>query len=388
MKDEKRQPGVEKKPAGKRYVYNVLTILLFGVILFCVPATYIVGKDRNFSPLENRNLQQKPNFTKENFYSGEFQEELEVYLADQFPQRDLVIQAKSYMELALCKKESNGVFRGKDNQLFQDFKKPDLKLLRRNITYINKFSKKFETFLLIAPTATSVYKEKLPAFAKPYGETAYLKKMESYLGTRAENVNIFKILQKHKKEYIYYKTDHHWTSLGAYYAYTGLCKTMGIKALPLSDYEPRITKNFYGSLYSMGNYTFVKPDTLTIYEKKKASRLRVEYVAEGEVTDTLYAEKYLKKKDKYSVFLDGNHPLIKITTDAGNGKKLAVIKDSYANSLIPFLTSHYEEILVIDLRFFNGSIAPLLEGEGIKQALILYNVQNFAKTTSFSLLAS
>lgn len=360
--------------------------LTFLFLLFFLPVLHVSGKDKDFSGLENRTLAQRPAFSREAVLDGSFGKAAEDYMADQFPFRNQFLSVKLAAELVMGKSESNGVFIGKEGQLLQDFKNPDLKLLKKNTGYINALGKEIKTWFLLAPTATSIYAERLPLLAATYSEEQYIRETEGFLSKKVSFVDVQSILKEHKKEYIYYKTDHHWTTLGAFYAYQKLCGEMGLEPKELSDFSREQVEGFYGSLYSTGNVTFAKPDILELFYPKEPIPVEIENVAEGTVSDSLYEKSYLEKKDKYSVFLNNNQPLLVIRSSVKNGKKLIIAKDSYANCLIPFLTAHFEEIHVLDLRYLNFSVKDYALQNGIEEVLLLYNVQSFAADTKLSLL--
>lgn len=367
---------------GKK-LYTV-TFLLF---LFLIPVLHVAGKDKEFSDLENRPLGALPRPEVETILSGSFGQELETYLADQFPFRNQFLSLKLGAELVMGKKESNGVFIGYEGRLLQNFKKPEESLLKKNAGYINGLGKEKNVYFLLAPTATSVYRECLPLLAAPYDEAVYMKQVEELLSKDISFVDVQRKMAEHKKEYIYYNTDHHWTTRGAYYAYEELCTRMGLTPVPLSEFRiEKVSEEFLGSLYSQGNITFAKPDTLELFYPKKEIKVQVENAADGTVSDSLYAMEYLEKKDKYSVFLNNNQPLLVIHSEVENGRKLLVVKDSYANCLIPFLTAHFEEIHVLDLRYLNFSVKGYMEQNEVEDILLLYNVQSFATEGKLSLL--
>lgn len=347
----------------------------------------LLGQDKTFSDLENRPLAGKPVWSEQNFFNGKYGKDVEKYIADQFPLRNQFIALKSHSELMLQKKENNGVYIGADDYFLQKFETPNQTLMEKNIGYINRFAESFEVYFMLVPTATKIYEEKLPSFAQPYDEKAFIEEVTEGLEDKIHQIDVCETLQAHKKEDIYYKTDHHWTTLGAYYGYEAFCKSYGIEPMPLSAFE-RVTGSqaFYGSLFSKGNFTFAKPDTLELFIPKQEESLDVYYMGSDKHTDSLYEMSHLDKKDKYSVFLDNNHPIIQIKTGIQNGKKLALVKDSYANALIPFLTQHFEEIHVLDLRFLNMPIANYMRTNDLSDVLLLYNVQNFATVNQFSLL--
>ncbi len=365
----------------------LITGITFIIYIFTFFGLQLLNKDKTFSELENRNLSSKPTFTINALMNGSYGKDLETYIADQFPFRNQFISTKAYTELMLQKKDNNGVYIGKDGYFLQDFTKPDMDLAIRNANYINELAKTFHVYVGIAPTATKVLEKKLPPYASPYDEEVYISTLYKHLSEKVTKLDFLDILQAHQDEYIYYKTDHHWTTLGAYYAYTEFCKTAGIVPLTLQDFQIQEVSNaFYGTLFSKGNFTFASPDKINLFYPNKTQTVELVYEGSGVTTSSLYEYSHLDTKDKYSIFLDNNHPLIKITTSVKNGRKLLVIKDSYANCFIPFLTNHFEEIQVLDLRLMTAPVATLAKEAGISEILLLYNVQNFSVESKLSLL--
>lgn len=361
-----------------------ITFALYILGLFGLQATL---KDQTFSELENRTLATKPKFTPSSLLDGTYTDNFESYIADQFPLRNQFISIKSNTEKLLQKKENNGVFIGAHDYLLQKFNAPDMALARKNADYINKLASEFNVYVALAPTATKILEHYLPPFSPTYDEKTYINDFYSFLSPKVKTIDLITPLKAHNTEPIYYKTDHHWTTLGAYYGYTTLADKLGFTPLPLDAFNIQtVSSNFYGSLFSKGNFTFSKPDEVQIFYPKKPIQMKVRYEATDTETDSPYALNHLDKKDKYSLFLDGNHPLIKITTSVKNGKKLLVIKDSYANCLVPFLTAHYEEIQILDLRLLNMPLTTYCHEENINDILLLYNVQNFSVEAKLSLL--
>lgn len=366
---------------------NKLLAIIFMIYIFTFPILKLIFKDINFSYLENRVLQNKPKFNIQEFISGEYTKNFQKYIEDQFPMRNTFVSIKSYTELFMKRKENNDVYIGSDGYLLQKFNKPVMELTKKNLKYINDFSKTFNTYFLLAPTATKIHENKLPKYAVPYDEEEYINYIRQKLNKGVNFIPLINKLIEKNNEYIYYKTDHHWTTLGAYYAYVQFCKVYGIKALELNECDIiKASDNFYGSLFSKGNFTFVKPDTINIFEPKNKVKTNVNYVAEDKITNTLYEKKHLQNKDKYSIFLDNNHPIIEINTSIKSGKKLIILKDSYANCFIPFLINHFEEIHVLDLRFLNMPIPKYAKANNINDVLFIYNVQSFSNDNTFTLL--
>ena len=367
----------------KNKVNSLLLMVSFVVYIFGFLLLFIFIKDKDYSEIENRNLTKLPEFTFEKLLNKEFGDTFEKYVADQFPIRDKFIAVKSYSELIMQKKENNGVYIGKDGFFIEKFNRLNKETMGKIAQYINKFSDKYNTYMMIAPTSMTVYKDKLPAFVDGNKEEEVVSEFKEQLNKDILMVNVDDSLIQNNDKYLYYKTDHHWTTLGAYYAYKELCNIFNIKPNSLEDYNiTEVSDKFYGTLFSKGNFGFAKPDSINLFYDKKDIKVNVEYVSEGKTSNSLYEMEYLNKKDKYGVFLDNNHPLLKITSNIENGKKICIIKDSYSHSLIPFLVSHFEEIHVIDLRHYNGSTNKYLEENQIEDVLFIYNARNIVTDVS------
>ncbi len=355
-----------------------VSALIAGII-----ALNILSPDRAFSEMENRSLAQSPAFSWDDFVDKKFTDNFEKYIADQFPLRDIWIGVKTDFALLIGQNISNGVYLGKDGYLLQEFKHPSTKDLESKLAAINVFADNtpdVNKYFMLVPNAVQILKDKLPPYAPTDDQSAYLNEVKSGLDKSITFVDVYDTLAEHQKENIYYRTDHHWTTLGAFYGYQALGKAMGLNVRDQNDYRiEKVTDNFLGSLYSKSGFKHLGPDSIELYHPKLPETYNVKYFDTEEETDSLYVLNDLNKKDKYTVFFNGNQSLIKISTSTNNGKKLLVIKDSYANSLLPFLTSDYNEIYVVDLRYYSDDLSQLIKDNNIKDALFLYNVNTFAE---------
>ena len=360
-----------------RRCLGIMFILYIGIMI----ALNIITPDRVFSDSENRNLEQRPKFTFDKLIHGKFTKDYEKYVADQFTMRDFFIGVKSDVERVTGKKENNGVYIGSDGYLMQKFNMPEEKKIKEKMNGINSFSAsipKTNKYFMLVPGSVEILSGKLPSFAPCDDERLYLDKVKGYLDKDINFVDVYDTLNCKKDEYIFYKTDHHWTSKGAYYAYNKLCTDMNIKPHDESYFDiKKVTDEFYGSLYSKGGFRHINPDSIELYIPKADEECKVDYVDENRTLNSIYDMDCLNKKDKYTVFLGGNHSLVKITSNASNKKKLLVVKDSYANSFIPFLTGHYSEIYVVDLRYYNEDLKDLVNKNKINDILFLYSAGNF-----------
>lgn len=360
---------------------NVAYIILFGCILVFIAVADLWKEEKHFSESENRILAQKPTFHIKQFIEGNFREEYEEYVSDQFLYRDTWILLKTYADIAFAKKEINGVYLVSSDTLLE---KHDVKMLEEKseekLEQLKELSKwcdgKYDLSVILVPTADEVYKDKLPKYAPHFDQENFLNEAEQIVGS-THFINVEEILKERKRAYIYYRTDHHWTTLGAFYAYQVWGEKKGVEPLSLDKFtRETISEDFLGTLQSKVNIP-MKPDKMEIFIPKVEQKYSIYYDFTDEVESRLYEKKYFNRKDKYSAFLNGNHAFIEIQTENHNGKNVMVVKDSYANCFIPFLTSHYENIYVVDFRYYRGNLQDLLEEYEVDDILVLYNVVHF-----------
>ena len=375
----------------KRYCIFITALFCAFIGVFLVANA--VSPDRTFSEVENRNLEQLPTvdfgtpeklFRDGNFFNGQFMRDFETYTTDQFIGRDAWVDLKARTERALGKKENNNVYFADNDTLITRFDQPAADRVTENLNYVNKFVENVDipvVFSLI-PTQACIWADRLPEGAPNASQTDLMAQAQGAV-TGATWADVYTPLMEHKDEDIFYRTDHHWTSLGAYYGYTGLASALGYTPVPLTDYTPTVrSTEFYGTVFSSSGVRWVKPDTITTYVPDDGiTVVSHTYDNSGNPVEeqrALYVESFLSVKDKYSMFLGGNQSLGVVTnTNNPDGPKLLIIRDSYADSLVPFLTAHYSEIHLIDPRYYHLSVKDYVEQNGIDQALVLYSVPNF-----------
>ncbi|MFJ6265822.1 DHHW family protein [Lysinibacillus xylanilyticus] len=367
----------------KRTLTCMLSLFIGGMF-----SINLLTSNKLFSDSENRNLEQLPKFSIQNLLEKQYTPSYEKYISDQFAFRDFWISMKSDIDRTIGKKENNGVYIGKSGFLLQKFNKPEDQDVKSKIEAINVFhlaNPNVQQHIMLVPTAISILENKLPNYVSQVNEVTYIDKVKKSLNKEINFIDVYPILSSKKNEYIYYKTDHHWTTKGAYYAYLELSKNMKFTPNPIESFNIKnITNSFYGSLYSKAGFRHIDPDSIEIYEPMEAIKYKVDYVDEDKTSRSLYEMNNIKKKDKYTVFFNGNHPLVKITTENTNGKKLLVVKDSYANALLPFLLSHFSEIHIIDLRYYNDNLNMFIQKNKIDQMLLLYNANTFFEDSSIT----
>lgn len=363
---------------GKKSDYII--IIVFLLFIYGIAAGNLLTKDRLFSEMENRMLAEMPEITVDDVFSGKFMEEYEEYVTDQFVARDTFIQVKSAGERLLGKKVNRGVYYGEDGYLAEQMLSLDEEQITKNMTAVKKFLDVTEadvSFALI-PGSLEINRDKMPGVIPDVKQNEVIESLYQELAEMDVTcVDVYQTLIEHKSEELFYKTDHHWTSLGAYYGYLALFNAKEDAAIPLADYEESVmSEQFYGTLYSQTGAFWLHPDTISTYVDESGVHVeRVEGtgVKEGE----LYEESWLEKKDKYSMFLGGNQPLAIIRTEQKDMPKLLVIRDSYFDSMAPFLTPHYSEIHVVDFRYNRANVEEYMQSNGIEEVLIIYSLANF-----------
>lgn len=373
----------------------IFTILLLGGILAAFLLADFLTKDRLYSEYENRMLAQKPEFSLQTLFSGSFAEDYEVYITEQFAGRDNWIFIKTMTDVALGKKEIKGVYLAKDNTLIQKHAPEDIDageaeekliLLKKLYDWQDERGDIDSFYIMPVPTADVVFWEKLPDYAPVYSQTDFIRQIKETVG-EDHVIDVEEILSAHSDEKIYYGTDHHWTTLGAYYGYSKWAEITGRE--PVAYETEVVSDDFLGTMHSQARVS-VAVDVIEAYipkvlrENHFDTQMQVYYDLSEEYKTTLYEEKYLDTKNQYAYFLDDNHPFIQINTGAASsqteGKSLFILKDSYANCFVPFLTEHYETIYIMDLRYFRGKLFPFMEEyaeKGNMDILVLYNVIHF-----------
>ena len=376
----------KRRRKGGLIHYPVL--ILFSVFFVGMFLLDCVTPDRTVSELENTTLTQRPKVTAQILSSAglnRFFNDYTQYTKDQIPGRDAWISLQSFVETALLQKtQSGGILLGDKGQMFDrtyGLVSSEERTLPRNIAAVASLAARCpgKVYVMVAPAASSIYPERVPAHAPLLQEESYLGQIQAAV-EQAGGVYLplEDALSAHKDEYIYYRTDHHWTTLGAYYAYSELCGALGLEPFDRAAHTAVDVPDFYGTFYSRARTWNAQPDTLTYYDLDNPLTIYTVtgpgMPTEGQTTG-LYDLDKLDVYDKYAAFLHGNNGLSRVEGD-GEGRIL-VIKDSYANSFVPFLTANYAQIDVVDLRNYNYGLDALIAENGYDQILVLYRFDSF-----------
>ena len=357
----------------------VLTMLL-GI------GTGILVKDREFSDSENRMLAQFPEISFSSLLDGSFLEGLGDYTADQFPGRDAWITLNLKMNMALGQKEFNGVYLCEDGYLIQIPQEPNWVQAERNLAAAETFAAKYPDLnmvMTVAPNAVTVLRDLLSANAPARDQREDIAWIQGQLDA-VQFCDVTDALAAHSDEYIFYKTDHHWTSLGAKYAFYAMAERMNLEPIKESDYTAYPVSNTFQGTLSSKSGSHTSSDTVEIYIPHSGIDYYVTYADTGENISSLYRRSALNEKDHYTVFFGGNHARVDITTTADTGRCLLLFKDSYANCMVQFLFPYYDHITMIDPRYYYDNIDLVIKSESITDVLFLYNADTFLNDTSLA----
>lgn len=357
--------------------------VIFLVAVFTLSVLFFVLPKSERSENEKRVLSEKPKLSFSSVADGTFSKELDTYLADHFPFRDLFVGINSYAKLLLGENGSSGVYKCKDGYLISEQAKFDLKKAESNLKYMLDFSKKTKlpTSYVIVPSSGYIMDDVLPKFHTRFQDGEVLSLAKEML-PEDELTDLTESFKKNKSDVqIYYKTDHHLTSAGSLLAYSEICKAKGI-----AESKFTLTKtvgDFYGTAYSKSGLWLTKGDSVEIRQSENANyKVKIKEGDNEVLSDSLYFEDHLGDMDKYPVFLDGNHALVTVENgNCKNGKRLLMVKDSFAHCLTTFLAEDYEKICMVDMRYFRGSLSQLIESEELNELMFVYGVENTATST-------
>ena len=363
---------------------------IFLVFVFVLAILLAALPKQDYSENEKRVLSLFPDFTAEGLFDGTWFKDIETFVSDQFPFRDTFVGINAYFNLITGRNGVNGVYKCDDGYLIADPDELDINRTVRNGEIISEFTKTsgLPATLIIVPTPGYIMDDVLPSNHKSYHD-------DEIFATAAEELDgvtlldIREVFNENKADIqIYFKTDHHLTTAGSYLMYEQFCDLKGIT--PVSDFSKKeVLENFYGTNYSKSGLWLEEPDTVEIWHSSNSYEYEViiDDISEKNTYDSLYFYEHDENMDKYPVFLNGNHALVTIKNKSvTNGEKLLVIKDSYSHCFSTFLCENYEEIYLVDLRYFRNSTSELIAENGITELLYLFGAENYANMSDISWL--
>lgn len=360
--------------------YKVYFVLI-AVFLLVMGGLTVFLPQKEFSENENRYLNQFPEFAWDSLWKGEYQEKLQEAVSDQTIRRDIFTAIATFSERALGYRDIGGVYLGKDGYYISKKTEQDIDKFRylENLRYVEYLSEQREegTVLMLIPSAGTVLRDQLPAWAPFYrAESMYQAAEMICTGTQVLDIRE-ELRQQNLQTPVFFRTDHHWTLPGAYIGYSAFCEQQDLQKHSYGFFQPeKVTDSFYGTLYSRVLDQTVRPDSL--YAAGNLPEIQ-KVTFDGTVQKGIYCKDKLEEKDKYGYFFGGNYGEVTIRMNSDTGRKLLVIKDSFANSMVPFLLENYDEVTMIDLRYYRQSVRKLLEQKADDEVLIVYEMSNFAE---------
>ncbi len=365
----------------KRF-FDKVYIIAFSSVLVVLATLLVLLPDKELSEKENRSLMQMPNITVKNVLSGEYTTDLASYFADQFPFRDMFVACKAYSELLQGKGENNGVIYVNGDVLIPRAKAENIRL-QENLNIISEFSNSTDIAVTIAalPRTADVFSEYLP---ESYPKADDYKLWEDFNKSAEQlkfnSAQLYDILCESNA---YYRTDHHYTTQGAYLTYKSLGTALGYTPMDEAFFSiETVTDEFCGTAMRTSGFYLAKKDEITLFRYE--NDLDYTVVADGEQIK-LYDFSNLDTTDKYAVFLGGNHARVDITGNSADRQRLLIIRDSFADSIAPFLALHFD-LTMIDLRYYSDSVYNIIEQEGIDAVLILESIDELATAKNISYL--
>lgn len=359
--------------------------VIFFAFIMLYTALDMTHTTRAYSELENRPLKTRPKLTAAALLDGKYDEAFDGYVGDQFIFRDMWITVKSLTESALLKTENNGVLYGRDDYMFGKYDMIDEERYIPNRNYLTEFFGKYpeqSISLMLVPNSYAVLRDKLPAAYTGVDQLEEISGIYAALPNNVLPVDVAPSLLEQSDEYIYYRTDHHWTTDGAYLAAREYASARALSLPPLEAFQKSEDEGFFGTYYSKAKKAGAVPDTISLYDIP-VSEVRVA----GEEKAGLYDMEKLKTRDKYAAFLWGNNNFteIKATGSTENPTRVLLIKDSYGNSLAPFLSAMYDEVDVLDLRYVQ-KLGDYIEKKRYDDILVLYNFESLATDSNIAKL--
>lgn len=360
-----------------------ITVIVFCAVLGMMAALFLVLPEKNFSETEKRYLEEFPQLTWASLSSGEFGADIETYMADHIPGRDFLVGLNAYFENVTGRQVSKEIYVAEDGRLVEAPVKWDPMVAAQNVGAVNMFAQTIgaEVDYMIVPSAGWANEDTIKGLADPYMDEQLIGDLYQLAGENLNTVDILSVYETMDGRSLYYRTDHHWTSLGAYTAYSTYMQQKGREYRAQDDFTVQKEDGFYGTTYSRSALWLTPTEPLEMWHGSQNLTV-INGEAKEEHVGVFYEER-LAEADKYTVYLDGNHSVVRIENPNNAGKgKLLVIRDSYANCLGCFLAESYETVVLVDLRYYKNPVSELYTQEGFDDVLVCYSLSNFMTDTN------
>lgn len=366
----------------KQKTLETITITSFLSIVGVLTITNFFNPVKDISYNENRPLAKAPEVSLKHIFSGDFDDAFESYFQDQFVFRDQFIETKSAFKKACGYIENNHVYFASDGSLIKQFQTYKEKAFINNIESINEFldENQMQAYTLLVPTASTIHESVKPNGAYDINQ---LDLLERYKTLCTNQTVLPSLTMEDDLDSTYFKTDHHWSVDGAYKGYESICKNVLHKD-PSTFKKEEVSDSFFGTMYSRSGAFWTNPDK--VFKITPSTPIDVEVTIDDQTYDSIYFDHRLQEKDQYTYYLDGNHPYVKIKTNANTNRKAILIKDSYAHILVPYLICEYDEIDLIDLRYYHTPVTDLMTDKQHTDLYFIYSLDNFCEDSSLAFL--
>lgn len=367
---------------AKKYL---LIALFMGATVIMGLLTFI-GPNKSYSENEKRILAEFPQFSWSTIASGEFQDGLEKYIADHLPGRDFFVGTNAYSDKLMGKNTLGDIYSADGGYLINAPKEDSDEVFKKNMQNLKAFTDKtgIDSTLVLIPTAGYIMEDRLPRNHKPYRDDELFKTAS----TITDNISFFDVRSTLYNSYkegsgVYYRTDHHLTSVGSYALYKDFCDYLGMSYPSKEEYSIEKIEGFYGTTYSGSGYFLTESDTLEIWDAGIKAKVTFE---DNKTSDTMFFKEHLENMDMYPVYLDGNHSYVRIENPSAKWGNILIVRDSYAQNLAPFLSYNYKNIHMLDMRYYRGSMAEFLKDKDIDLILYVYGLDTLITDSSTSWL--
>lgn len=384
-----RKTAVQEEKSNTHGLTTLFCCFMAGLLIL-----FLAMPKSEFSDRERRALSDPPEFTARTVFGGTFEDDAEEYISDHFPLRLFFVGLNSYMQLATGRTLINGVYVGRHEWFMQEPVILDEENLTRNMETVREFGDALGApiYMMSVPSTGYVMVDELPDMHLPYEDPEIRKAAHEALGADATWIDVLPALMKERAvEQVYYRTDHHWTTPGAYQAYEVWAEEHGITPASQNEFTVETYGGFLGTTYAKVLLWGVTPDEIEIWQypaNVTVTTMDADNGMDPVVSDSFYDVSCLDGYDPYAVFFGGNHSVVRIENhDETAAGRLLVIKDSYANSLLPFLARHYKEIVVLDPRYYKN-IASFIETEAsFDEVLFVYGIGQLVNDQDLGLIS-
>ena len=390
MNNNQLDPKENEKDQPDDSSMNVLSIImtaLFSLIIVSVSLFFVFSSDKEMSESENRVLAQRPALTFSSLADGSFMTDFESWLADQFPLREKIIQLKTEADRLVGIKEENGVYIGKNGFLFEKQSSYNSEKMNGVFSTLNSFSKKnksIKTAFVLSPNSSALLSQYLPSFVAEESQKSQLKAAEEALSKgKIQFIDCYSVFEKQEdKEKLFYKTDHHWTSHAALEAFRALMKNWKIDISKTKFEFQTVSSSFQGTLASSSQVRVVSDSVEICFPSEPKVSSVLYYEAQGTKTASYFDKSKLENKNHYEVFMGGNFDKIIISTSAETENALLILKDSYANCMIPMFAPFFSKIVVVDPRYCSDKLSEIMKDYDFSHMAFIYNLNTFLEDTS------